>query len=862
MLLGLAWMFVTVGSIALHIAAPTESLRGGHLLALAGGWTFSWASTYAILRKKRPEADLMLLPPVALLTGWGLLLLARLAPGFLPRQIVWLFVGCVALTGVALQTPLLRLLQRYRYTLLAGGLLLLAATLVFGVNPSGYGAQLWLGFAGLYFQPSEILKLLLVVYLASYLAARGELLNTRHGKGAWPAVFGPMLLMIGLALVLLAWQQDLGAALLFYLTALAMLYLAWGKLSHVIIGLLMFAPVAVAGALISDRVALRVSIWLDPWAPAQADRAFQILQSLFALSAGGLFGEGLGQGRPTLIPAVHTDFIYAALADEFGITGAIALIGLISYFVFHILQMAQERQNTFESLLAGGIAALLGIQAWVIIAGNAKLIPITGVTLPFLSYGGSSLTTMMIATGILLNMTAPHPPPLSLRINAPQMPALKGPSFSRLGASLFLLLGLTAIGTGTWSILRADEVREYPTNPHRILDELRVRRGRILDRRGVVLADISIDENGFVERTYPAPEAAPVIGFATLEYGTEGMEAACDATLRGDTGQTSWEHAVATLLHRDPQGNSVQLTLDARLQIEAQNNLAGHAGAVLLADTHTGEILALASAPTFDPATVAAEWDTLRDAPQAPLLNRATQALLQPGGALETLIADAALTARITTPPTPLNAEVTINGAALNCRTPPEDSSWASALANACPAPFASAGQQLGQAALYETFETWGLTTPPELEIPTTAAEFPVGTTSAEQEAIGQGQLLVTPLHMLQVAVTLGNEGVLPPLHLLNTAQTGCTTAPLTDNRTILDPQRSRELRALWSPWSEAIGHLAIALAGEQREITWFMGLNARDIPRYAVVVVLENAGDPENAAEIGVQLLRHATNR
>jgi cell division protein FtsW len=151
-----------------------------------------------------------------------------------------------------------------------------------------------------------------------------------------------MVTMVGLALLLLGWQQDLGAALLFYLTFVAMLYLAWGKGWHVVVSLLLFIPIALAGYWLSTRVALRVSIWLDPWGPGQADRAFQILQSLYAFADGGLVGQGLGQGLPTLIPAVHTDFVYAALVEEFGLVGGVALLLLLGLFIYRGILLAQR----------------------------------------------------------------------------------------------------------------------------------------------------------------------------------------------------------------------------------------------------------------------------------------------------------------------------------------------------------------------------------------------------------------------------------------------------------------------------------------------------------------------------------------
>mgnify|MGYP000938707999 CR=1 FL=1 len=858
----LAACFVIVGAVTLYLAAPTPALSPWHLVALVLGWGIAWGASDALLQKKLPGADPFIVPIVSLLTGWGLLLLARLAPTFLLRQILWLGLSCGALCGVALLPALPRLLRRYRYTLLAAGLLLLGATFFFGVNPSGYGQQLWLGGFGIYFQPSELLKLLLIVYLAAYLSDRRNMVQQPgRGKALWIAILGPMLVMVGLALLLLGWQQDLGGALLFYLTFVAMLYLAWGKGWHVAVSLLLFMPVALAGYVLSARVAMRVSIWLNPWAPEQADRAFQILQSLFALASGGLFGQGLGQGLPTLIPAVHTDFVYAALVEEFGLTGAVALTLLLGLLIYRGIALAQKAEAPFESLLAGGITALFAIQTWVIAGGNAKLIPITGVTLPFLSYGGSSLLTMFLAVGLLLNISAPHPKTITLSLAAPAiLPLSKTAGY--LGRALLLLLTSVVLITGDWSVLRAEELRNYLTNPRRILAESRIQRGRILDRNGVPLADISVDKAGYVTRTYPVPEAAPVVGYATLQYGNAAIEAACDARLRGDIGRTPWQNVWAGLLHQTSTGRDVRLTIDARLQRKAQQLLKDYQGAAVLVDTRTGDILALAASPIYTSATVAENWESLYNAPDAPLLNRATQGLAQPGAILETVLLEAMLRESATTAPAqPLIAPVQVNGETLVCAQTPADNTWESALAGACPAPFAAVGKQLGVAHLAEAFKRWGLTDAPPLEIPTVASAWDVTTADAVREAVGQGNLLVTPLQMVNVAVAVGSGGERTNLRLLLKPQIGCAPSASPVSVRITTPDIAAYILELWPRYGESVGHIGEALAGPERTQTWFIGLNSVEVPRYAVVVLIENAPQRQTPAQIGEQLLKQAVN-
>ncbi|NBD35626.1 MAG: hypothetical protein GVY30_06465, partial [Chloroflexi bacterium] len=341
----------------------------------------------------------------------------------------------------------------------------------------------------------------------------------------------------------------------------------------------------------------------------------------------------------------------------------------------------------------------------------------------------------------------------------------------RLGMALLTLLTITALSTGMWSVLRAEELRARPTNPRTILAEARIHRGRILDHTGTVLAGTEIDAAGYITRTYPVPEAAPVVGYATLQYGAAGIEATCDARLRGDLEQSPEAAFWDALLHRAPVGKDVHLTINAEMQKMAQTLLQGHEGAAILADAHTGEILALASAPTYDPATVAEQWATLREAPGAPLLNRATQSLAQPGPILETVLLGAALDAGFppTSTPESLTRPMPINGNTLRCTHPPTEATWTAALIQTCPGPFAALTDNWNAEQLKATFETWRLTTAPPLEIPTVATtwETEVSNLDVVAESLGQGELLVTPLQLAHIAATLANDGLRPALHLL-----------------------------------------------------------------------------------------------
>ncbi len=408
LLLILAALFVTLNHVGL-------------LLVNQGQWSDLWPlaiwsacalSTHVLLNRLLPRRDPVIFPIVMTLSGWGLVLVARLAPPFVARQAIWLILSTLALLGTAALPPDLRLLRRYRYSWLLAGLILLAVTLVFGVNPSGneYAPRLWLGFGVIYFQPSEMLKLLLVIFLASYLAEKRDLIvPSRDQVSRWrfPSLpyLAPMLLMWGFCMVMLIWQRDLGTASLFFSIFLVMLYVSTGQKVYLLAGLLLLGIVALAGYQLFDVVRLRVDTWWNPW-PEANDRAFQIVQSLLAVASGGIFGQGVGQGAPYYVPVVHSDFVFVAISEEWGLTGALGVLACLAILISRALRLALENlYRPFHSLLAAGIGISVGMQSLLIMGGVLKLIPLTGVTLPFVSYGGSSLLTSFIMMGLLLRIS-------------------------------------------------------------------------------------------------------------------------------------------------------------------------------------------------------------------------------------------------------------------------------------------------------------------------------------------------------------------------------------------------------------------------------------------------------------------------
>ena len=885
LLLAWAGLFLLLGTLTLALA-DLSHWSGLHW-SLLGVWGICFGGAHLVLCRRAPGRDPFLLPLAGLLAGWGLLLIARLADvAFLVRQSIWLVVSSGVFVWIVARPPGLRWLRRYRYTWLLGGLFLLATTLVLGANPSGYGPRLWLGgrfpaLGNVYFQPSEILKLLMVVYLSSYLAEKRELVlqGPRVGRArlpAWPYL-APLLVMWGLAMVLLAWQQDLGAGLLFFLTFLVMLYLTSGQWLYVVVGLAMFLIAAAGAYLLFSTVTLRVDIWLNPWADPDG-RAFQIVQSLIALGSGGVIGQGLGQGSPTYIPAIHTDFPFAAIAEETGLLGVLGLITVLAVLSLRGTRIALHARSTFRRLLAAGLATLIGLQAWIIMAGNIKLTPLTGVTLPFVSYGGSSLLSSFVALALLTVVSRDERWHARETLTPPPLPEHALPEAEYLGlahrrtglvpkqtmmravrqVSLGLLLAFAVLAgvSGYWMLLRRDALRARGDNPRLVEAEQRSARGPILDRQGVMLAYSTFQAPGGLQRRIYLTPTVPAVGYYSLQYGVGGIEASRDTWLRGLEGRSVEERFLDELLHRQPEGRGLMLTLDAQLQTEISHMLTGTGekalqGAVVVLDVVSGQVLALASQPTYDPNTLQTDWEQLQTDPAAPLLNRAVQGLYQPGGAVQLFVLEAALDAGVARLDTPVDdpaAPVAVNGRELACVQDPQDATLGTAVSRACPAPMAELGQMLGASLLETTWHRWGLDAPPALGIPTAAGRSTVS--DPRLAAIGQETLTVTPLHMALVMAALGNEGrmPLPTLVLKEQAADGTwRPVPTTDQAMpVTSAAMAARLRTLLRPSTDAqvVGYSALALAGTDRPPhAWYLGLAPAQAPRYAVAVLLEHGG-------------------
>jgi cell division protein FtsW (lipid II flippase) len=418
MLLPLA-LLVPLGFAVTHIA-ETGTLDPGPM-GLAIGFVAIVFGGHLALRLAGNRGDQLLLPAAAAIGAVGFVMLNRLPQsqlgmdlfgvemGMAATQLLWFAVGMVAMVAVAVLFRDDGILRHYKYTWALGGGLLLLLTFLFGREVNG--ARLWLNLGPIGFQPGEAIKIVLVVFIAGYLAEKRALLagaSMRLGPIRVPPLpyLLPMLAIFVMVMLIVVISRDLGTALLFLGIFLTMLFVATGRRSYVLMGILLFVAGAFVAYQLFGHVRVRVDNWIDPFVdPSGA--GYQTVQALYAFGRGGLFGEGLGQGLPSVsgrlpIPALPTDFIFAGIAEELGLLGATALLGLALVLVFRGLRTAMLARDDFSSMLAVGLTVSIGLQTLIIVAGNLKLVPLTGITFPFVSYGGSSLLASFVVVGLLL----------------------------------------------------------------------------------------------------------------------------------------------------------------------------------------------------------------------------------------------------------------------------------------------------------------------------------------------------------------------------------------------------------------------------------------------------------------------------
>ena len=808
-------------------------------------WLFGFILVIRQADRTSPGHTPYLFPMAALLSGWGLLTIWRLDAGLGMRQAVWLAVS-LAIVWVTLKLPdPLSLMRRYKYLWLTGGLLLAVLTFIFGTYPGGGGPRLWLDIGGVYFQPSEPLKLLLVVYLAAYLADRLPIsFNLMQ-------LLTPTLVLVGATLIILVAQRDLGTASIFIFLNSITIYLASGRRRILLISGLFLALAGLAGYYLFDVIRLRVDSWVNPWLDPSG-HSYQVVQSILAIAAGGLFGRGPGLGNPGVVPVAYSDFIFSAIAEETGLIGTIALTLIVAMLVGIGFLIAMRAQNMFQRYLAAGLTAYLSAQSILIIGGNLRLLPLTGVTLPFVSYGGSSLVTSFAALVLLCLMS-------DQTDNEPAALPSPGAYLVTAGALIIGLIAITLVNVW-WGFIRQTDLLARPDNPRRIIANTYVKRGSILDRDNQVIAQ-SIGQPGNYARVVTYPPLSPVIGYANPIYGFAGLEDSLDPYLRGLEGTASLDVLTSQLLYsQPPEGLNVRLSIQLKLQKLADQLVGKHTGALVLLNASTGEILAMVSHPYYDPNQLEQNWNTWAHDPSAPFLNRATQGQYPPGTALSPfLLASVLYNGQL--PPLPSSLSLRWNGKTWDCNSQGSSpTNWAEAVSQGCPAAQLSLGKQLRPTQILDLYRQLGFDQAPVIPLPVTHPAALKSFKDLNNAILGEEAVKVSPLQMALAAAAFTTNGTRPGPRLamaIDTTQEGWVIlqsgAP---GASIPSTSLTAAERLLQKPDAPIWQFTGLAQT-DKGPVTWFMaGTNSvwQGIP-LAMAVVLEE-DNPELAAGLGDQLI------
>lgn len=903
----------------LCIAAPLAILLFA-MIALNQGEELGWASigvpvgifasfivSHLALRKFAPAADPAILPICFALSSIGIAFVTRLAPDLAVRQVAWLVLGIIFMIAVIIFMKNMDKTANYKYTLMVIGLILLLSPLLPGIGNEIYGSRIWLSIGSFSFQPGEIAKIFIVLFLAGYLAQNREMLSVfthKVGPFKFPdlSTLLPLLIMWLLSMAIVVFEKDLGSALIVYFVFLTMLYVASGKKFYLIVGLLTIAIGAVILFFFFSHVQVRVDTWLDPFADP-TNTGYQLVQSIFSMADGGLFGVGIGSGLADNIPIVESDFIFAAIAEETGLLGAAGLLLLYLCFAIRGLVTAARAKSDVISFIAVGLTATIVLQAFIIVGGVTRLIPLTGLTLPFVSQGGSSLLASFIAVGFLLKCgdqsTGVESEIASGTGNISAEGVLGrvslGKRITNTMIAFSVLFALLVANLTMIMVVQADEYKNMPINNHTLVKESKTERGTISTYDNVVLAQSVEQSDGTYKRVYPAGTlAAHVVGYASEKFGTAGIESSYNDTLKGQRNYASWTDVLNASTGNSAAGNDVKLTINSTIQKAAQDALEGFSGACVVIDPKTGAVLALASSPTYN----AADIETLlqnssNSSDSSALYNRATQALYPPGSTFKIVTLTGALENNVATESSVFKAPGSMkigNGDITNFNGRSYgEITLARATEVSANTVYAQLGVEMGADMLVKTAEDFGFDQDIKFDLPLAKSLMPKPEEMTEWETawaaagepVGEHESPAGPqstvLEMAMVGCAIANNGVIQKPYLVDSiynAEGKCsfTASPSTLMTATNSATANRVKSVLEGVVASGTGGAAAvsgvkiagktgtAETGKPIDDSWFVGIGPSENSRVVVAIVLEEGSDlPGGAASRAQGVLRTA---
>ncbi len=875
------------------IALGEDSSLSWENLGVPVGIFIAFLIAHLAIRKLAPGADPALLPLSFALSGIGIAFVTRLAPELAMRQVMWLFFGVVCMLLVLIFLKNLDRIANYKYTLMIVGFLLLLSPLLPVVGQEIYGSRIWLNIAGISFQPGEIAKILIVLFLAGYLAQNREMLSIfthRIGPFKIPdlTTLVPLLVMWVISLLIVIFEKDLGSALVVFFVFITMLYVATGKKTYLIIGFVLIAIGGVAAFLLFDHVQIRVDTWLDPFKDATGD-GYQLVQAIFSIADGGLFGVGIGNGMSDQIPIVESDFIFAAIAEETGLLGAAGLLLLYLCFAIRGLVTAARAKSDVSSFIAVGLTASIILQAFIIVGGVTRLIPLTGLTLPFVSQGGSSLLASFIAIGFLLRCgdqstglgTEMISGTGTLSSESVLGRVSLGKRLTKTMIAFSVLFALLVANLTLIMVVQANDYKNMPSNNHTLAREARTERGTISTYDNVVLAQSVLQDDGTYKRVYPSGTlAAHVVGYASEAYGTAGIEASYNDTLKGQRNYASWVDVVNAATDAGTPGNDVKLTINSTIQQAAEQALDGFNGACVVIDPETGAVLALASSPSYNASDIESILSSGSDS--SALYNRATQALYSPGSTFKMVSLTTALENNVATESSVFSSpgEMTIGNGKVNNfgNYSYGEITLARATELSSNTVYGQLGTQIGSDRLVEGSEKFGFNQDVSFDIPLVKSLMPDPNEMTEWETawatagepVGQHASPAGPqatvLQMALVGCVIANDGVMEQPYLVDSiynADGECSfTARPSSLMTATSSSIAKRVRTVLEgvvnsgtgtaaavQGVQIAGKTGTSETGKEYDDSWFVGMGPSEDCKVVVAIALEQGASLDGGA-------------
>ena len=847
-LLILASLFLLLLSIILTLS-PAVRYRSWNVDFHWWHWIgyFIWLGSSIIIHRSikahLQDTDPFIFIIAQLMTGWGLLTIWRLDPFFGLRQTLWLSI-CTIVSIILIRTPsILNQLKRFKYFWLIAGLSLIMLTFFFGTYPGGIGPKLWLGFNGIFYQPSELLKIILIVYLASYFSEK------RSGNFDLIRTIIPATILVLASLVILIGQRDLGTASIFIAIYLVMVYFVFGKKRILVFGSILLSLSAIAGYILFDLIRIRFQAWILPWGNTQSS-SYQIIQSIISLAAGGLFGTGIGLGYPNLVPLTHSDFIFTAIAEETGLIGSIGFISLLVIFLFRGIKISIESKNRFHRYLAAGITTYFIGQSILIIGGNVRLFPITGVTLPFVSYGGSSLLTSYLALSMLLIIS-------SQKVKQ-HNPVTNSTPFRIITAIFAFCLVAITITIGWWGIIRGNDLQSRSDNPRHLISNTYVKRGQILDRNNHILAETE-GEPGSFKRYYPYVPLSNSVGYIHQKYGLYGIEKEYDGYLSGIKGYPANTLWMSFLLYdQPPDGRPIRLTLDIDLQSAVDNLMRGNQGAAVVLNAESGEILAISTYPFFDANQLEENWDNWNNSENAPFLNRASQGAYPIGGLLSPLLLYEQEIGLINYFNGSINFTSEKNTP--ECESPTLDlDNWKSAVKNGCLSSLSQLINYKNLASINESPQFEFIFNAPKIGLPVNPS-IEISSEASRIDLIsGKDQIRISPLQIAASLAPLSNGGyfVEPTiLSSVNISSGQWVILPLEEKQAIIKPAKAAEISQFLTSNEGNTWELSAVTYDSNGAYSWYvMGTNNGNRATPIVIVAVIETDNREKIQSIGKKI-------